>query len=149
MVIAETAPVVAAAAGRQSYLPRMQKTITVLLMIARLLFAIQVLVGFAIWFGVASLVAFHAAVGSLFVLDMWIIAVIALFALSSRGVALIALIWGAMVLWLGMAQVSLLPGSVHWAVRLVHLLVGIAAMGLVESLSKAVKRHWVVRANAT
>lgn len=126
----------------------MQKTITILQMIARLLIALQILGGFAIWFGVGSLVAIHAAIGSLFVLDMWIIAVIALFALSSRTIPLIALIWGALVLWLGMAQVSLLPGRGHWAVRLVHLLVGLAAMGLVESLAKAVKRHWVAKANA-
>jgi hypothetical protein len=121
----------------------MRPTVTVLQMLARLLGAAQILIGFAIWFGWApNTVVLHTALGSLFVLVLWIIAAIALFALSKRAVALFALLWGALVLWLGMAQTALLPGGAHWAVRLVHLLVGLAAIGLAESLGKAVKLHW-------
>jgi hypothetical protein len=120
----------------------MRKTMTILLMLARLLFVVQIVVGLCLWFGVLTqAVASHAALGSLFVLVAWIIAIIALFALSRRAVALITLLVGAIVLWFGMAQTSFLPGGMHWAVRVVHLLLGIATMGLVESLGKAVKIH--------
>ena len=132
---------------RPTVLSLMRLTIIVLQMLARLLGAAQILIGFAIWFGWApNAVVLHTALGSLFVLVLWIIAAIALFALSKRGVALFTLLWGALVLWLGMAQTTLLPGGVHWAVRLAHLLVGLAAMGLVESLGKAVKLHSRVNA---
>jgi len=98
-----------------------------------------------IWFGVLTgAVAFHAAAGSLFVLVLWIIALIALFALPTRGLALFALFWGALVLWFGMAQTTMLVGGAHWAVRLAHLLVGIAALGLIERLAAAVRRHKAV-----
>jgi hypothetical protein len=123
----------------------MPKIITILLMLARLFGVVQIVVGLAIWFGMTSAVAFHSAVGSLFVLVLWIIAVIALFALSSRIVPFIALLWGGLVLWFGMAQMSLLPGGAHWAIRLAHLLVGLAAIGLAETLGKAVRRHWDAR----
>ncbi|MEO6878720.1 MAG: hypothetical protein ABI205_09585 [Gemmatimonadaceae bacterium] len=120
----------------------MRKTLTIFQMIARLLGVIQIVVGMCLWFGLLSgTVALHMALGSLFVLATWIVAVIALFALPTRGVALFTLLWGGLLLWFGMAQTALLPGSMHWAVRLAHLLVGIAAMGLVESLGGAVKRH--------
>jgi len=140
MTFAGTAPL-----ARLVYLPRMPKIVMVLRMLVRLLGIVQLVVGVAIWFGMSSGVALHSALGSLFVLVLWILALIALFALSSRLVALITLLWGGLVLWLGIAQTSLLPGGVHWAVRLAHLLVGIAAIGLGESLGKAVRLHWEVR----
>jgi hypothetical protein len=124
----------------------MQKSLTVLLMLARLLGVVQLLVGIGIWFGVGtSTVTLHTALGGLFVLVVWIIAIIALFALPKRAVALVTLLWGALVLWFGMAQTTLLLGSAHWAVRVAHLLVGLAALGLVEALGGAAKRHWAVR----
>lgn len=124
----------------------MRLTIIVLQMFARLLGAVQILVGLAIWFGWApNAVVLHTALGSLFVLVLWIIAGIALFVLSKRGVALFTLLWGALVLWFGMAQTTLLPGAGHWAIRLTHLLVGLAAIGLAESLGKAVKLHLQAR----
>jgi len=127
----------------------MRPTVTILLILARLLGVLQLVVGLAMWFGaLPHAAAFHTMAGSLFVLVLWIIAVIALFALSSRGVALVALLWGGLVLWLGMAQTTLLAGSAHWAIRLAHLLVGIAAIGLAESLGKAVRSHWAVRGTA-
>ena len=126
----------------------MSTTITILRMLARLLGVIQIVVGLAIWFGISStgIIAFHSAAGSLFVLVLWIVGVIALFVLPTRLVPLITLVWGGLVLWLGMAQVNLLVGGGHWAVRLAHLLVGLAALGLVESLGGGVRRHLAARA---
>lgn len=120
----------------------MSKLVGVLQMLVRLLGVVQIVVGLAIWFGWAtSAVAFHSAVGSLFVLVVWIIAIIALFALSRRALPLTTLLVAGVALWFGMAQKTLLVGSAHWAVRLAHLLVGLATIGLAEALGKAVKRH--------
>src|SRR5438477_5913977 len=120
----------------------MSKLVGVLRMLVRLLGVVQIVVGLAIWFGWAtSAVAFHSAVGSLFVLVVWIIAIIALFALSRRALPLITLLVAALALWFGMSQTTLVVGSAHWAVRLAHLLVGLATIGLAEALGKAVRRH--------
>ncbi len=120
----------------------MRKTASILLMLGRLLGVIQILVGLAMWFGYASrAVAFHTIVGSVFVLVLWVLALIALFYLPKRGLALFALLWGAFVLWFGMAQTTMLVGQGHWAIRLAHLIVGLAAIGLVDSLGRGVKLH--------
>jgi hypothetical protein len=121
---------------------RMTKLVTILLMLARLLGVLLILLGAAIWLGFGrGIVPVHAILGSLLVLDAWIIAVIALFALPSRAVPLFALALGGVVVWFGVAQTTFLVGSAHWAVRLLHLLLGIALLGLIERLSKAVRLH--------
>jgi hypothetical protein len=125
----------------------MRSTLTILSMLARLIGVVQIVTGLSLWLGwLTNARTLHIALGSLLALVIWIIALLALFALSTRGVALFTLLWGALMLWLGMAQTGLLVGTGHWAVRLAHLLVGLAALGLAESLTKAVKAHWSARA---
>jgi hypothetical protein len=121
-----------------------------LLILGRLLGLIQLVVGFAIWFGwLPHAAALHTAMGSIFVLTLWAVALIALFALSTRTIPLLALFWGGLVLWLGTAQTTLLVGSAHWAIRVAHLVIGLAALGFIEALAKATMRHWSARAATT
>lgn len=109
-----------------------------LLFIARILFGIQLVLGVLIWFGDTSLVQVHIVQGGLFVLDMWVLALIALFALPTRKLALFTLLLGGAILWFGIAQRTFLVGPMHWPIRLLHLLLGVSAMGLIEPLAKAV-----------
>lgn len=127
----------------------MTKLVTVLQMIARLLGALQIFLGVAIWVGFRAVVAAHAILGSLFVLDAWIIGVIALFALPRRTLPLLMLLLGGAVLWFGVAQTSLLAGPTHWAVQVLHLLLGLALLGLTESVGKAVRVHHAALARDT
>lgn len=121
----------------------MRTTVTVLLMLGRLLGVLQIIGGVAIWVGMPPWVTqAHMGLGSLFVLVLWIVGVVALFALPARALSLFTLLWGALVLWLGMAQMSILPGTAHWVIRVVHLLVGLIAIGLLEQVGKRVKGHW-------
>src|SRR5205807_7363639 len=95
--------------------------------------------GVCLWFGVGgSLTSVHIIVGALFVLDAWLIALIALFALPTRVLPLLTLALGGAIVWFGVAQQGLLVGSMHWSVRLVHLLLGVSMMGLLEPQAKAV-----------
>jgi hypothetical protein len=121
----------------------MRNLIKALLVLARLLVTVQIVLGLLIWFGnMISLRQIHIALGSLFVLDLWILAIVALFALSARGLSLLTLLMGGVIMWLGVAQTNLFIGPAHWAVRVVHLLLGVAAMGLVEPLTKALLAHY-------
>ena len=63
--------------------------------------------------------------GVALVLMLWIIAVMALVALINPILAVVALIWGLIVPILGITQYQLLPGSLHWIIQTLHLLVGI------------------------
>ncbi|HEY4304825.1 MAG TPA: hypothetical protein VGM82_10180 [Gemmatimonadaceae bacterium] len=120
----------------------MRNLVKVLLMLARLLVAVQVILGLLIWFGTISVTQIHIALGSIFVLDVWVLAIIALFALSARGLSLFSLLLGGIIMWLGVAQRTMLLGPMHWAVRVVHLLLGVSAMALIEPLSKALLAHY-------
>ena len=111
-------------------------------MLGRLLGAVQIIVGVAMWMHMlAGAAAFHTAAGSIFVLVLWAVAAIALFALPKRTIPLFALLWGGVILWFGVAQTTFLRGGAHWSVQLAHLLLGVAALGLIESLGSAVRRN--------
>jgi hypothetical protein len=126
----------------------MRTLIKTLLMLARILVTAQIILGLLIWWGRISLTQIHITLGSLYVLDLWVLGVIALFALSARGLSLLTLLMGGVIMWLGVAQANLLVGPAHWAVRVVHLLLGISAMGLVEPLTKALLAHYSARAES-
>ena len=107
----------------------------ILLVFMRAAMAVQVIVGIGFWTGHwTSLVNVHMAIGSLFVVALWVIAGIA--AAHGRPGRLVAFgfVWGVVVLALGMTQQSILVGDLHWIVRVLHLVVGIAAMPIAERL---------------
>lgn len=95
------------------------------------------LLGILFWTGHAlTLVPLHMLLGALLVLSMWMLVAISLHARTAMGLAAVVLVWSLIVPLLGMAQMQLLPGSGHWVVQVLHLLVGIAAMGLGGVLAK-------------
>src|SRR6187200_1066678 len=107
-----------------------------LLMFMRIGALIQVVVGVALWTGHwSSLVDVHRTIGVLFVLALWIIAVIALVQRRSAGLAAFALLWGLIVAALGFMQQGILVGDLHWIVRVVHLVIGLASMPMAERLA--------------
>ncbi len=110
-----------------------------LLMLLRICAAIQVVVGVALWTGHwYAVVNMHRDVGFLFVMVLWFIALLAFVAQRAKGLAIVAFLWGAVILWLGMTQQVLFPGELHWIVRTVHLLIGLGAIPIGARLSRAV-----------
>jgi hypothetical protein len=107
----------------------------------RIAMALQVIVGLALWTGhLYSLVNLHMAIGSLFVLMLWAIAGIAIARRESVGLAVFAIGWGLVIAAFGMTQQGILPGDLHWIVRVMHLAIGIAAMPIAERLAGGVTR---------
>lgn len=107
----------------------------ILLVFMRAAMAVQVILGIGFWTGHwANFVNVHMAIGSLFVIALWVIAGIA--SAHGRPGRLVAFgfVWGVIVLALGMTQQGILVGDLHWIIRVVHLLVGIAAMPIAERL---------------
>jgi len=105
------------------------------IMFMRAAIAIQLIVGIALWTGNwVGLVSLHMIIGLLFVLALWAIAGIAIARRQNTGLAVLAFVWGVLIAWLGMTQRGLLVGDLHWIVRVLHLLVGVAAMPIAERL---------------
>jgi len=119
----------------------MKNAIVAVQMLIRLTGLIQLILGVFFWMGIAAnLVQVHTAVGGLFVLLLWIMAILAIRSGTNKGLAISMIVWGAVVLGLGMTQVDLLPGSSHWVIEALHLLVGVAAIGQAEALGARLKR---------
>lgn len=113
--------------------------------IARLLLSLfgiaLVVLGILFWTGHAlSLLSLHMLLGSLFVACMWVLAIAGFLVPGSRGFALLVLVWSLIVPALGATQVSLMPGAGHWVIQVLHLLVGLIAMGLGHSLARRIGR---------
>jgi hypothetical protein len=113
----------------------------ILLMVLRVGGALLVILGVGLWTGHwYTFVGVHRTVGILFVLTLWAIAVIAIVQRRSVGVAAFALLWGLVIAAIGFTQQRILPGDLHWIVRVLHLIIGLAAMPIAERLAPSTRR---------
>jgi hypothetical protein len=117
--------------------------------LVRLVGLFQIVTGLAFWLGfLAGWTPMHQNTGMLLVLGLWVLSAVALLPSGGRSLALLGFVWGALTVWLGMNQLTLLVGPAHWAIRGLHLLVGLGAMGLAEVLAKRIRIARAVRARA-
>lgn len=108
--------------------------------LVRLTGLIQIVLGALFWTcNALNLVPVHMLVGSILVLSLWTLAFLATRAGVSQGFILLAVLWGILVPVLGMTQGRILPGDAHWVIKVVHLLVGLSALGLGEGLATRIK----------
>jgi len=106
-----------------------------LLMFMRVATLVQLIVGIVLWTGhLLSWVDVHRTIGVLFVLSLWIIAIIALVQRRSPGLAAFGILWGLLVAGLGFMQQGILVGDLHWIIRVLHLAIGVASMPIAEKL---------------
>ncbi len=119
----------------------MKRTILIVRGLVSLLGLALVVLGVLFWTGRAlGLLPVHMLLGALFVVCLWVLVGLALSARAGATFALGVFVWSLIVLWLGMMQLRLLPGSRHWIVQVVHLLVGVIAIGLGHALAGRILR---------
>ncbi len=118
----------------------MKTATTVAQMLIRIVGLILIVLGVAFWTGNArGLVSVHMLLGVVLVLALWTLAFLGVRAGVNWGLVVLAVLWGLLVAALGMVQVRLLPGSLHWIIQVLHLLIGLAAMGQGEALAARIK----------
>lgn len=99
-----------------------------------------VTLGILFWTGRAlKLLPLHMSLGIIFVIALIIIGVIATRARVRRKEAALAVALALIIPIVGMAQTRLLPGSWHWLVRVVHLLIGVAGMVVAARLGRTIR----------
>jgi hypothetical protein len=119
----------------------MKTATTVFRILIRLTGLIAIVLGLLFWTGNAlTLISIHMLAGIVLVLSLWALAGMAAWAGVNRGLAALAIVWGLIVPILGLTQTQLLPNSAHWVIRVVHLLVGMGAMGIGERLAAQLKQ---------
>jgi hypothetical protein len=106
-------------------------------MVVRAAGVIQITLGLLFWTGNArGLVPLHMLIGFVLVLGLLVLAVLAARAGAPPGLVALAGVWVLVTPLLGLTQDQLLVGSAHWLVQVLHLLVGVAAIGLAEQLGR-------------
>jgi hypothetical protein len=119
----------------------MKTATTIALMLLRLAGSIAIVLGLLFWTGnFLQLSPIHMLAGIVVVLSLWTLAGLAARAGVPIGLVALAIVWGLIVPILGMTQTQLLPGSAHWVIRVLHLLLGLGAMGQGEGLAARIKR---------
>jgi len=102
---------------------------------------LALILGILFWTGNAtSLVLVHMGLGILAVLSLWTLGAAIASTKGGIGLAIGAFVWGLIVAALGLTQGTLLAGSTHWVIQVLHLLVGLAAIGLGEMIAGRYKR---------
>jgi hypothetical protein len=110
-------------------------------MLLRVLGVVVLLLGLAFWTGNAlGAVPLHMLLGLLLVVCLWALSALAWARARAVGPAIGGLVLGAVVIWFGYQQTSLLPGANHWLVQVVHALLGVGAVGLGEMLGGQIRR---------
>jgi hypothetical protein len=119
----------------------MKATATVLQMLVRVCGVVLITLGVLFWTSNAlDLVSVHMLFGITLVLALWALAILGARAGVPLGFVALALVWGLIVPALGLTQAALLPGGAHWVIQVLHLLVGLGAIGQAENLATRIKR---------
>lgn len=114
----------------------MRNPIKVIQMLIRLDGVVILILGLVFWSGRAlTLIPVHTWLGILLVLALWVLAVLAMRSGVQPALPTLAIVWGLVVAIVGMIQTTLLPGPSHVIIQLVHLLLGLGAIGLGEALA--------------
>ena len=119
----------------------MKRSVTILQILVRASGAIQIILGLLFWTGNAlGLIPVHIFFGSVLVLSLWTLAIMAWRAGVQPGLVGLALVLGLVTLILGLTQGQLLVNASHWVIQVLHLLIGIGAMGQAEMLARRIKQ---------
>src|ERR1017187_9436772 len=90
-----------------------------------------------------GIVLVHMLLGILVVLALWTMGIAQGLRGGSFGLALATLVWGLLTLAIGLFQQRILvdPSSPHWIIQVIHLILGLGAIGLGEMVAGRAKRR--------
>lgn len=99
------------------------------------------ILGVLLWNGMLiGALNLHMTLGAIVAAALAILAVYAIAAHARVPIGIMGLVWAVATFYVGIAQNQWLPGSAHWIVDVIHLLLGIGAIGLAEATAGAINR---------
>ena len=118
------------------------KVITIAVWVLRIAVLAAIILGILFWTGNAeNLIPVHMLIGIIAVLSLWVIGLAQGFIKGgSFGLALATFIVGLALAIVGLYQQQWLLGSSHWIIQVIHLLLGLSAIGLGETINGRTRR---------
>jgi hypothetical protein len=108
----------------------------------RVLGLLLLVLGFMFWSGRSlEMVPIHMRLGEILVSLLWILAAMGLRAGVKPGLVLGAMLYGVIVVAFGLRMGTFVPGRAHEAIRILHFLIGLGAIGLAESIGVRMRRR--------
>jgi hypothetical protein len=118
----------------------MTSTVNVLRWLARLDLLVALILGVVLWTGSPGLLNIHIITGFILTLVLLLIGLVGFLARVAPALPIVAIAWAILLPYVGFAQLRLLPGASHIVIQVIHLLVGICAIGIVEALGAKILR---------
>ncbi len=111
-------------------------------MVLRVCGVIVLILGILFWTNNATnLIPVHMLLGILITIALWILGVVMLTTKGGNiGIGIGAIVLGILVVGLGLTQQQILVGNIHWIIQVIHLLFGLAAIGMGEMISARYRR---------
>ena len=124
----------------------MNSSITPLRWIVRLIGFAALVLGIMLWTGNgAAYVKLHMWLGFIVTFALLLLIVISLLSRIGPMLPLLALVWAIVLPVLGIAQLRVVLGPNHWIIQVVHLVLGLGAIGLAETLgARSLRRRQLV-----
>ena len=119
------------------------KVLTIAVMVLRLAVLAALIMGILLWIGNAdNLIPIHMLIGIIVVLSLWTIGLAQGFMKGgSFALAAATFILGLILAIVGLYQQGWLSGSAHWAIQVIHLLLGLSAIALGEMIYGRTRRR--------
>lgn len=100
---------------------------------------VQLILGMLFWADTAkALIPVHIVVGAIVAFSLLTLAILSLRAKGSVSLGVVGIVWALVLPVFGGLQTGLLVGSSHWIVQVIHLLLGIGAIGLASTIASRV-----------
>ncbi|HEY1456702.1 MAG TPA: hypothetical protein VGG31_09395 [Candidatus Dormibacteraeota bacterium] len=102
---------------------------------------VLIVLGALIWTGHGDqLVDVHETFGILLVIGLWTLAFLGARAGLPVGLVVVAFVWGLIAPALGLTQANILNNGWHWVIQVIHLLIGLGAIGIAEQLGRRIRK---------
>lgn len=86
------------------------------------------------------LVPIHMLLGIIVTLTLLILGGVMTTVKGGLGLGIGAIVLGLLVVIVGLTQTQLIPGSLHWIIQVIHLLIGLTAIGMGEMVAGRYRR---------
>lgn len=116
------------------------KWATVAQMTIRISGVLLLALGVFIWTGnFDQLIPYHRVLGFVLVIALWTLSFLAAREGVPIGLVAAAVAYGLIAPVVGLTQTTVLTGGLHWVIQVIHLLIGLGAVGWGEGLGQAIR----------